>query len=138
MLRGTKGFVLGVGTAYLFDPTLGAARRRRLLDRASGLGRGATERLGLSSRREPASDDASVLQRIRSDVLQDAGVSTDEIEVTVESGVATLTGSVATSGLADDLVRRVREVPGVTDVAAMVHVGRDEPGAEETTDATSA
>jgi osmotically-inducible protein OsmY len=78
-------------------------------------------------------DDRTVEQRIRSDALRDVGLSTSEIDVEVERGVATLRGSVASRSLADDLVVRVAKVPGVRDVAAMIHVtarlAQAEPGA---------
>jgi len=69
-----------------------------------------------------------VLQRIRSEALRDVGLSTTEVDVTVADGVASLRGEVASASLVDDLVDRVRLVPGVRDVDAMIRVGA---GAEE-------
>jgi osmotically-inducible protein OsmY len=138
-MRGTNGFVLGVGTAYLLDPSLGRTRRKKLLDRTAALGRRSARlaakkgRFTLGKARGVAAtvtptteqrptDDATVLQRIRSEALRAAGVSTQEVEVQVENGVATLKGTVASAKLADDLLERVRDVPGVEDVAAMIRV----------------
>lgn len=138
-MRGTKGFVLGVGTAYLLDPSLGRTRRKKLLDRTAALGRRSARlaakkgRFTLGKARGVAAtvtptteqrptNDATVLQRIRSEALRAAGVSTQEVEVQVENGVATLKGTVASAKLADDLLERVRDVPGVEDVAAMIRV----------------
>jgi hypothetical protein len=50
------------------------------------------------------------------------GLSPTEVQVEVESGVATLRGSVDSRSLADDLVTRVEKVPGVRGVAAMIRV----------------
>jgi len=69
-----------------------------------------------------------VLQRIRSEALRDVGVSTTEVDVTVADGVVSLRGEVASATLVDDLVDRVRLVPGVRDVDAMIRVGA---GAQE-------
>jgi osmotically-inducible protein OsmY len=69
-----------------------------------------------------ASDDETVEQRIRSYALREVGVSTREVEVEVEDGVATLRGSVDGRAAADELVSRVAKVPGVRDVAAMIRV----------------
>jgi hypothetical protein len=72
-------------------------------------------------------DDATVAQRIRSDALRDVGLSTHDVEVEVEDGVATLRGAVESRSLADDLVARVSKVPGVRDVAAMIRVTSGAP-----------
>ena len=69
-----------------------------------------------------AVDDATVVQRIRSDALRDVGITTKDVDVRVQNGFATLRGSVASVHTADRLVSRVRKVPGVTDVSAELHV----------------
>ena len=60
-------------------------------------------------------------QRILSDALREALQSDPEvrdgIEVEVEHGVATLRGPVPSESLADELVSKVREVPGVKAVS---------------------
>jgi hypothetical protein len=140
-MRTAKALVIGAGAAYLFDPKLGRRRRRQLVDRLERKGRrigrlstrkarfGAGRARGLvatarriGSDQPVATDDTTVLQRIRSDALRDAGVSTKDVEVDVEKGVATLRGSVESSSRADDLIERVSKVPGVQDVAAMIRV----------------
>ena len=139
-MRTLRAFAVGAGAAYLHDPVRGKRRRRMLVDRIARafrrLSRFVSRRLGHRSLRmrglaadiggaEPAVrpiDDAAVLQRIRSDALRDVGVSTSAIDVSVEDGVATIRGEVSSATLADDLVDAVRAVPGVKDVAAMIHV----------------
>jgi osmotically-inducible protein OsmY len=141
----TKAFLMGAGTAYLLDPTQGKRRRRMLLDRTARMVR-QSARLGtkkvrfvggharglvaiarrLVSQRDVRADDATVTQRIRSDALRDVGVSAREVDVDVVGGVATLRGSVANSSLADDLVGRVRKVPGVRDVQPMLRVSEEQ------------
>jgi BON domain len=139
-MRVLRGMVLGAGIAYLFDPESGRGRRVKLIDRAGRLlrevrhlaarkKRFAAGRLrGLSAplhqdEAPRATDDGTVLQRIRSEALRDVGVSTSEVDVTVADGVATLRGEVGSASLVDDLVDRVRLVPGVRDVDAMIRVG---------------
>lgn len=140
-MRSTRAFLIGAGTAYLFYPRHGKRRRDVLRDRtAAVVRRGA--RLGERKARFAGShlrglaavsrqvftqpsvppDDETVTQRIRSKTLRDVGVSTRDVEVEVEDGVATLRGSVDSRTIADDLVTGVGKVPGVRDVAAMLRV----------------
>jgi CBS domain-containing protein len=63
--------------------------------------------------------DAELELEIREDVLRGAlWLSPESFDVHVDDGVVTLRGRVATDQDADDLVRFVRRVPGVLDVAA--------------------
>jgi hypothetical protein len=143
-VRSTRAFLIGAGTAYLFDPRQGKRRRDLLRDRTGAAVRrgarlgerkarfagGHVRGLAALSRRLFAQpdvpvDDATVTQRIRSKTLRDVGVSTRDVEVQVEDGVATLRGSVDSRSIADDLVTGVAKVPGVRDVAAMLRVSSD-------------
>jgi hypothetical protein len=140
-MRSTKAFLIGFGTAYLFDPHQGRRRRAvardRMMKSVRRTGRLAQKKArftggrlqGLGARvralvrhRGVALDDRTVEQRIRSSALRDVGLTTSEVDVEVERGIATLRGSVASRSLADDLVTRVEKVPGVRDVAAMIRV----------------
>lgn len=145
-MRPTTSFLVGAGVAYFFDRQLGKSRRmyvrarsRRLLrtvDRtgmrkvkyAEGRTGGIVARVRRAVAR-PTVDlsDATVAQRIRSEALRDVGVSTRDVEVAVEDGVATVEGTVRARKVADDLVTRVSKVPGVDEVAAIIRVS-GEPG----------
>jgi osmotically-inducible protein OsmY len=150
MRSSARGFLFGVGTAYFFDPRLGKLRRnvvrergarqarelRRKVHRRARFSTGRAYGMYAGSRRivgdpEVGTDDAVVEQRIRSEALRDVGVPVDDIEIGVEDGLVTLTGEVAGDELASNLVARVSKVPGVEDVAAMLHVVADKP--DETT-----
>ena len=129
-MRLAKAFIAGVGVAYLFDPAQGTRRRRQVLGRVAQLGRlGPRVRRRFTERKDPSSassilvEDPTVLQLIQRDALGTVGISTDEVEVEVNDGVATLRGSVATASLADDLIQQVSLIPGVRDVAAMLRIG---------------
>lgn len=140
-MRSTRAFLIGAGAAYLFDPRQGRRRRNVLRDRSAAIAR-RTVRLGtkkarfagghvrgvfargkrLTRSRQVMPDDAKIVQRIRSDALRNVGVTTKDVEVEVEGGVATLRGTVGSRTLADDLVAQVSKVPGVRDVAAMIRI----------------
>jgi osmotically-inducible protein OsmY len=49
-------------------------------------------------------------------------VSTRDVDVEVEDGLARLRGSIDSISLAEELVTRVRKVPGVRDVSAELQV----------------
>lgn len=130
--RLSTGLLLGAALAFFFDPRGGTRRRHTFRDRVGGAlrhagallrrkaalvagharGAGAKAR-AVVVRPQADVDDATVRQRILSDALRDVGASTRDIEVEVHGGVATLRGSVWSQTLADDLVARVRGVPGV-------------------------
>ena len=65
---------------------------------------------GSRPRRPPTT---TIVQRLRSDAFRGAGVSTREVEVQVEDGVAVLRGSVEGRAAADSLVEGTAKVPGV-------------------------
>jgi hypothetical protein len=140
-MRPRSAFLVGAGAAYFFDPTTGKRRRHmardRLLKAFRGTRRLTLRRLGFLGghvrgavavaahavrRPEVATDDATVVQRIRSDALRDLGLRTKDVDVRVEHGVATLRGVVASVHEGGRLVSRVREVPGVRDVSAELRV----------------
>jgi osmotically-inducible protein OsmY len=83
----------------------------------------------LASSRDLAADDNTVVQRIRSDALRTAGVSTKDVEVEVQDGVATIRGTVDGRSTADELVAQVTKVPGVRDVAAILRVSNEQRAA---------
>lgn len=134
-MRTASAFLAGIGLAYLFDPRQGRRRRHVLRDRTLRALRRAA-RLGVKRTRFAAGhlrglvararrtvvpptrpvDDQTVAQRIRSDALRDVGASSRDVEVLVREGVAVLRGTVDSRSLADDLVDRVRAVPGVRHV----------------------
>ena len=135
-----RAFLAGAGIAYFFDPQQGKRRRHVLRDRAAKLGRRAARVTAKKSRfvlghlqglvarsrqvvarPQVATDDRTVEQRIRSDV-RDAGISGRDVELEVEQGIVTLVGAVPSRAVADNVVARVRKVPGVRDVSDLLRV----------------
>ena len=143
-MRAKSAFLVGAGTAFLFDPREGKRRRRLLFDRSLAFGRrlrrvgigklkfvgghaqGMLARLRrMGTRPSVAVDDQAVVQRVRSDALRDVGVSPREVAVEVQDGFVRLSGSIASPTLSTDLVERVRKVPGVGNVSAELRVVGD-------------
>ena len=148
-MRFLKAFALGAATAYFFDPQDGRRRRNELRDRSLKLLRRAGQRLvrkgkyvagqaqgaaaearGVVSSPEVATDDATIRQRILSDAFRDVPVSTKDVDVLVERGVAKLRGSVEDESLVETLVRRVSQTPGVVDVQQELEVTSSARGSE--------
>jgi BON domain len=140
-VRSRSAFLLGAGTAYLFDPRLGRSRRRQLVDRFLGVVRRG-RRVGTAkvkfvgghlrgllavlrrfvTRPQVAVDDGTVAQRVRSDAFRDVGVSAREVDVEVEQGFVRLRGTILSTSLSEKLVERVRRTPGVREVSAELRV----------------
>jgi BON domain len=134
-VRATKAFLIGAGTAFLLDPRQGKRRRQALVDKSARIARRTARFAGkkarfagghlrglvalvrrLGSDRNAPVDDQTVTQRIRSSAFRDVGISTRDIAVEVEDGIAKLRGLVQSRSLAEDLVARVRRIPGVREV----------------------
>jgi osmotically-inducible protein OsmY len=151
------GAAVGAVLTYLFDRERGRERRARLREQAMSTaqrtsGRLATqgepfsvvsvavERIGTIGSRfgvgsigatgsvtEEAVDDATLVDRIRSEALGDAHIPAGEINVDVADGVATLRGELSDPALIDEIVDRVRVVPGVAGVENLLHTPQQEP-----------
>ena len=130
------GGALGALLAYFFDPQNGRRRRHVTLDRfrsgrrqAGRVGRGvAAEAYGLSQkvqhlREEPKDfDDATLADKIRSEVFRNRDVPKGKLNVNVQDGVVQLRGEVPRADLIDELVAQTRKVQGVRDVENLLHV----------------
>lgn len=145
-MRSTRAFLIGAGTAFLLDPRQGRRRRHVLRDRSLALVRRGS-RLGVRKARfagghargavalskrllrrpERVTDDATLVQRIRSEAFRGADVSTRDVDLRVEDSVAILRGSVSGRETADGLVSRTAKVSGVREVAAMLRVTSGDP-----------
>jgi hypothetical protein len=138
------GGLLGALLAYFFDPENGTRRRHVALDRtaaffrqggrrAARAGRGvAAEAYGVSQRvqhlkDEPKDyDDATLADKVRSEVFRDPDLPKGQVSVNVQNAVVQLRGEVPRSELIDDLVVQARNVHGVRDVENLLHL----PGTE--------
>jgi osmotically-inducible protein OsmY len=134
------GGALGALLAYFFDPNNGTRRRHTLRDRTAGFfrstgrqasraGRGvAAEAYGVSQKvqhlkEEPKTfDDATLADKIRSEVFRGPDVPKGQVNVNVQDGVVQLRGEVPRPELIDDLVAQTRKVQGVREVENLLHL----------------
>ncbi len=150
------GAAVGGAIVYLFDRERGGDRRARLLDQGMTTAQRASDRLGdpsrsfgvpsvvvtriqaVRSRFSPlddpmlsggmdVADDATLVDRIRSEALGDSRIPAGEVHVDVADGVATLRGELPDPGLIEEIVERTRAVRGVVGVENLLHTPAQEP-----------
>jgi osmotically-inducible protein OsmY len=134
------GALVGAAIAYLFDPESGRRRRAMLRDRSGAFVRRGSRkaaRLGESVvaeasgasqkvrhlKEEPREyDDATLAQKVQSEVFRDGDVPKGQINVNAEDGIVVLRGEVDRPELMEELVERTRKVNGVRDVQNLLHL----------------
>jgi osmotically-inducible protein OsmY len=143
------GAAIGAALAYLLDPDSGRGRRARLRDQAMSEVRKARER-GQAKRRYMSNaargrmselvspgpdnrdpDDATLVDRIRSQVFGSPDLPDDRIALTVVDGVAELRGELDAPEEVHRLVERVAAVPGVRSVRNLLRVHGEAPPNKE-------
>jgi hypothetical protein len=141
MLRMLLAGVAGAALTYFLDPDRGRRRRNMARDRLGGVLRhqySRAERLGRAARAEaygvkqkmahPVSEDdappndATLTQRVESEVFRDPGVPKGRININAEEGVIVLRGELDHPEQITDIENRVRNVPGVLDVKNLLHL----------------
>jgi osmotically-inducible protein OsmY len=145
MLVRARWLALGALAMYFLDPQSGARRRRVLQDRALAVPRRLRRRLARSARaaraetravvarathlRERPKDlsDATLADKVRSEVFRDPALPKGDVNVNVEEGRVVLRGQVESPELVEELERRVRKVVGVRDVENLLHLPGTEP-----------
>lgn len=134
----------GAVAAILLDPAVGRSRRAQLASRSAGAARAtgrtaarvgratAAQAYGITQkvrhmREEPKDyDDATLAQKLRSEILR--GRDTPSITIDVTDGVATLRGEVGDPRKVRSLVRAAEKTQGVRDVVNLLHApGNDAP-----------
>jgi osmotically-inducible protein OsmY len=132
---------LGAGLTYFFDRDNGARRRAQARDRFlaffRGRGRGLggvassvqAEAYGLvqkakhrTEQPKPDPDDATLAQKVESEIFRAADVPKGQINVNAEHGVVILRGEVAQADLIEELEKKTRAVQGVKGVENLLHV----------------
>jgi osmotically-inducible protein OsmY len=143
------GGAIGAALAYLFDPDSGRGRRARLRDQTmsevrkargrgeakqrylSNVARGRMSELVSPGPDNRDADDATLGDRIRSQVFGSPQVPDDRIALTVVDGIAELRGELDAP---DDILRlgeRVGAVSGVRSVRNLLRVHGDAPPNKE-------
>lgn len=140
-MRFATGFALGATTAFFFDPRVGRGRRHEARDRSlrqirraarlftrkskhlAGRTRGvAAEARSAVVPSNVVDDDTTVKQRIMSEALGRVPGAASDVHVDVENGVARLFGTMQSEDVVEELVSRVRQVPGVRGVSPALTV----------------
>lgn len=143
-----KGGLLGAAVAYLFDPVSGKGRRTRLRDQAGAAARRGRERADKLSRHaenvaagarhqilgappeERSMDDATIADRVRSQVLGRPSLGAGSLLVDVQDGVAHLRGQMDDPTRIEEVLDLTGAVAGVRSVENLVHLP-DEPAANK-------
>lgn len=134
------GFGAAVPAAvYLLDPDRGRSRRAKLADQAGAMARRTGEKMEAQTRYqkgviqgmahdltepfrpEPEFDDATLIDKVRSEALGRWHGAKKDIDISVHGGVVTLKGAAAPE-LAAELVALVEAVPGVASVEDQISV----------------
>jgi osmotically-inducible protein OsmY len=130
--------VAGAALAYLFDPQSGKRRRHVARDKTVSFfrrkGRRAaravvSESYGLAMKAthtretsKPQPNDATLVQKVESEVFRDPTIPKGQINVNAENGVVFLRGAVDSPELISELEKATREVKGVQGVENLLHL----------------
>jgi hypothetical protein len=129
------GAVIGGVLGRLFDPISGRRRRAHLRDtgkgflhrrerNARGLAahvRGLTRRVTHLREKRKDFDDATLADKVKSELFRPESVPKGQINVNVQNGVVQLRGEVPGPDLIKDLEARVRRIHGVREVENLLH-----------------
>jgi hypothetical protein len=134
------GIGVGLVVGRFFDPVAGRRRRHELRDRTAAFfrrGGRRAERFGRHTasqanaltqrakhrRRQPKDlDDATLTDKIETQIFRPAEVPKGQINVNVQEGLVQLRGEVPTPEMIGDLEAQVREIHGVRDVENLLHL----------------
>jgi osmotically-inducible protein OsmY len=138
---------IGAALAYFFDPDNGRKRRKETIKKAGkrfrqagrsaqaarAQAKGLKEKAAHRSEQEkPQPDDATLADKVKSEIFRDADVPKGRINVNVEDGVVYLRGELEQPDLIDDLEAQARKVQGVLGVENLLHVpGQEAPAKAE-------
>src|SRR5262245_24963894 len=140
LMSAAIGATMGAAGALLLDPVRGRARRAQLVDRSAGLARHAmhvgerqANHLGslvarklsaLRASRQPNgwANDATLKERVESELLGDPKVPKGAININAEQGIVVLRGEVPSERMRTRLAKRAGEVHGVWYVENLLHL----------------
>jgi gas vesicle protein len=147
---GLAGAAIGAGAAFLLDPARGRARRARIVDQTVATARRTGRRVARAGRRLRSdaggrieawraesdamprpTDDATVTDRVRSEVFRDPSISRANVSINVERGIVVLRGEVADATTRHQLIDRVERVEGVWSVRDQLHLPGEAAPARE-------
>jgi osmotically-inducible protein OsmY len=129
----------GAALAFFFDPDTGGYRRSVARDRIAGIARRGARQAERQARRvgsdveglreraehagEPATvlDDATLAQKVMSELFRDRRIPKGSINVNVVGGVVQLRGEVERPDQIEEIVERTTRIEGVADVENLLH-----------------
>jgi|SRR5688500_17993807 len=133
--------IAGAGLTYFLDPDRGKRRRNIARDRAMAFARQASRQLGTKARYasstaqglaekvtqsgkggEAQPNDATLAQKIESEIFRDPGVPKGKINVNVEYGQVVLRGEMDRPEDISALEEKVRRIEGVAGVENLLHL----------------
>jgi osmotically-inducible protein OsmY len=98
---------------------------RRSAHVAAAWTRGRAKRAAhLREQQKPQPDDATLAQKVESEVFRSAGVPKGTVNVNAEHGVVYLRGELERPELIDRLIQQTRKVQGVREVRNLLHLPR--------------
>jgi len=133
------GTLVGIVLGRLFDPISGRRRRAELRDRGAALlrrggrragrfgrhlgsyARGLTQRARHARPEAKELDDATLADKIQTEIFRPADVPKGQINVNVQKGLVQLRGEVPRPEMIHDLETQVRRIQGVRDVENLLH-----------------
>ena len=139
------GAVAGAVIAHLWDPDRGRARRARLRDHCAAAGRHGARQVGragvrrvryaqgrlrglhhqVRAGRHGTPDDATLAQKVRSEVLGKSQFHGTGVHVDAHAGVVHLRGELSSQALINELICAVEAVNGVQRVDSYLHLPGD-------------
>jgi osmotically-inducible protein OsmY len=140
MLGYALAALLGAALVLLLDPERGRSRRAVTRDRVGGLLRrgarmgqraarasassayGRARRAARARTDESALDDATLTQRVMSELFRDKRIPKGRINVNAENGIVLIRGEIEDPGLIVEIIERARRIDGVADVENLLHL----------------
>jgi osmotically-inducible protein OsmY len=140
LLSALLGAALGAAAALLLDPDRGHSRRVRLADQAGALARRTRRNVvrqrrlimaravggisALRARGQPSSpaNDATLKERIESELLRDKAIPKGAININAEQGIVVLRGEVPDAAMRATLEERAAGIRGVWYVENLLHL----------------
>jgi hypothetical protein len=131
--------IAGASAWYLFDPSRGKGRRRKVLDMTAGrfrrggrrlerLGRrvgaeayGVTQKVTHLKEEEKQFDDVTLANKVMSELFGDPDIPKGDLNITAEDGTVVLVGQVKRPEQIDEIEKRVSNINGVLGVRNLLH-----------------
>ena len=150
-MRTVFSFALGAATgaaaAHFLDPDSGRKRRNQTRQQATSKASSAASAVSaqahgaagtlkgvahaVTPHRSEEMDDATLADRVRSEIFRDADAPKGAVSVDVQGGVAYLRGEIADQAWIDRLGTAARKIQGIPGVKNLLHVpGTPAPAAE--------